>query len=322
MYFAKAVPEILGIHHQLPTLAPVIQGDSEVTDYIRQRFSNMRVAGSGLFGSALHDIATLGEADPTLRKEVAISAAQMTLVQDIADEVVDTDMSGESNELRFEYLARLGAVLTGERPDHDPDPNLRRRASFHMAELLHDSFLHKDTTGLTGVTIGRLIKSAEAQFLATTPTELLHIAKVLGADCIGAIAIMPEIAESTEFPDMRRAAWHIGAYCELVDHAFELDEDLVEGSSTYATLRIKNEGDNPLVRKDIRDVMKTEAREVRREGAKHLTRFQKSRYNGLLNFVDFKFKVADRKRFKKAYHAKRAGNDSSTINTELSAKHN
>ncbi|MFI5271027.1 MAG: hypothetical protein ACHQT9_03220 [Candidatus Saccharimonadales bacterium] len=300
MYTLSAFVETRTTHQQLQAESPVIPDDPEATAKLAFYFANKRVAASGIVGSTLYDIAHDGiDIDAHDRRDVAVASSRMSLVQDLMDMIVDTDMAEASDSERFGFMNTGLGVLLGAQPDTEARP-LRQRATLHAAKLLHDTMIGRDTTGSSSEVLHELVAVAQEQLIATEPSQQLDAAQHLGASCCEAIAVFPEIVDGTSYPFMRKVARHMGAYSEILDHLYEIDEDIAEGATTYATLRLAEEGDTPATRKDIHTDMLNEASRVRRAIMPELSPYQRRRYNGMLNLAVFKYRVANWRRMKAA----------------------
>ncbi len=139
-----------------------------------------------------------------------------------------------------------------------------------------------------------LADSVAAQLVVECPEEMLGITSSIGASCIEGCAIFTELANGTRLPHLRQAARSIGAYGQILDHATEVDDDLADGSNTFATLVIREEGDSPTVRRKINERYMQVASDVFNEGKAGLSKKQVKRYTTLRRLIDLKFKVINR----------------------------
>jgi hypothetical protein len=138
-----------------------------------------------------------------------------------------------------------------------------------------------------------LIASGAEQFLTDDPERLIVLTHSIGASCIEGCAIFTEILTDQSMPHIRLAARLIGAYGEFLDHNLDIDEDLAQGSNTYATARIRTDGDSPALRREIKARYYDEASDAYAAGKEVLNRKQQRRYKALRTLIDTKFKFAD-----------------------------
>lgn len=294
---ASYVLEIPGYLKSFRKELPDFPEDPEIFQFLQSR-TNMRSSAWGLFGSGFYDMAVGGDSsfDVAERQEIALTAHRVFLIEDVVDTRVDTG-SGPLEE-KLEFLDQGLAALLGQEiaPTTEPEQDIRFRVSFALASLLRSTFLYRDRNNLINPVFTELVDTAKEQFITTDTDKLLDIAKSIGATCVDSAAVLTEIAQQKSYPIVRAAARHLGEYGQLLDHYYELDDDLIEGSNTYATAMIALHGDTPKTRKMIKERMLTEARDALMQGASLLDDRQIKPYKMLKRMTDFKFKIADKPR--------------------------
>lgn len=280
---------------------PDFPEDPEIGHFLHSR-TTFNTSAWGLFGAAFYDMAAedlfsqrhaLGPIEQNAqRNEVIVNAHRAFLLEDIVDARVDT--LGLPIGERLDYLDRGFAVLMGKEDAVNIDPkkhDIRYRASLALAGLMHDQFLVKDEAGLVDPVFSEMVDAAKLQFECTNPEELLEICKTIGATCVDSTAVLVEIVGQRPLPRIRRAAAALGEYGLLLDHLYEIDDDLKEGSHTYPTAIIEIHGDTRKVRKQIKRRMLQEAQSAIERGIGELTPQQKPPYLFLKRMMDLKFRI-------------------------------
>lgn len=271
--------------------------DPEVETFLYSA-TNLTMATPGIFGGAMFDMAL--DENPDLivskqsRKSVTLASHRLVLLEDIVDTRIDEDQVDEPLQEKFDFLYEGVAFLLG---DSDEIPNkkndLRYRAAFRLAQIIRSQFLPGELSALKAP-MYELADSAVEQILTQDPEELMQIAHSIGASCIEGCAVFTELAIEKDLPHLRLVARSVGAYGELLDHAGEIDDDLAEGSNTYATARILFEGDSPKLREEISERYSEEAQDVYNQGKELLNKKQLKRYKALRTLIDLKFKYIDK----------------------------
>jgi hypothetical protein len=294
MYYLDALRESRSLHQQLQQDSPVISGDPEVTAKIAFYLANDRVAASGIVGGALYDMAHDSEtAGRAPRNEVSLATSRLVLIQDLADTVVDLEIADNTDAKRVGFLRTGLAALADGQVSLNEYSSLRQRATLYVAKNLHDSMFGRDERPDSHAVIEGLASAGEAQLKATTPESQLSATRTLGAYCFESIALFTEIVDTTDYALVREAARHMGASAIMLDHLYDLEEDLQETTPTYPTLIIAEHGDTPQIRKDIKQELLAQIKLSNSAIFSELSPFQRKRYSQVMNIIGFKHKVGD-----------------------------
>ena len=277
------------------SLADSLRGISsrkDVGDYL----ANQRVYPSsamGLLGVAFYDLAKEEPVEEE-RELIRKNSSRITLLMDVADDVVDKRSTPLEDKVLF--LERVRSNLFGEGVDYSAD--IEEQASYDLARAIHSQFREqRDLVNFNRFkgSINGLVGAAKEQFVSTNPDKLLDLACEIGGNVTDSLAIFGQSVGSFDSPSLRKAARNIGVYCQLLDHCCEMDDDLAEGSNTYATARIKLEGDTEKLRGEIRRYMFGLADQIVFDGFSLLSDSrQRAIYSALKKMVDVKYKVITR----------------------------
>jgi hypothetical protein len=290
-YAVEAVKSVPSFKEAMPR-----QPDDPELDAYLQNAVNLTMSSPGIFGRAFYDMAaaeTGGAVSNDARSAVGLAAHRLMLLQDIVDTRLDTFSESLEDKERF-LDDGLSYLLGGTESKPSRKSDLRYRAAFTLAGVIRDMPLLRGNVSMLQPSLAELVDTAKEQFTTQDPERLLGIAGDIGAACLEQTEIPVEIATDTEQPSLRRAARAIGAYGQYLDHLTEVDEDLRDGSPTYATWMITKHGDSKALRADLRERYLDEAATVYHEGIEDLSPSQRRIYRSLRIFIDTKFKLIGR----------------------------
>lgn len=216
----------------------------------------------------------------------------MVLVDTVDDQIDNQDMAMED---KFHFLEScMKQLFFGESGDFDtkvcPNP-LAGEVSLIIADALYSGWFYHDRNYSSQAIYGNLVTLTKAQFVSDNPEEHITFSKEVGAGCVELGAVALEQVEDADYPRIRESARRLGAYIQLLDDAYEIDDDLIEGSKTYATLVIKNEGDTLISRHRVRKVLRTEANNEFARGRSMLTSEQAEIYKVAKALLDIRYKI-------------------------------
>jgi hypothetical protein len=245
----------------------------------------------GLSGLMFYDMAVGDKKVPRERKLVGRTASGVVLLTVVVDGIVDRGTM--SLEEKFKFLDGVKSDLFGY--SSNTSENFGEEASYVLARAVYSDLLSRDRDRKVEKIFDELVEVIKRQFSEKNHEELLRIAKTTGACCAESTAVLTEIVRGEEYPKIRESARRMGEYCELLDHWYELDDDLAEGANTYPTVRIRQERDCPALRREIRRELLVHADESVLAGFNCLSTLeQRGIYRTLKTMIDFKYKVAGR----------------------------
>jgi hypothetical protein len=173
-------------------------------------------------------------------------AAKLGTTMDLADDVVDRVETSTSG--RNDFLQRLlETSITGETFG---DVRLPHRAAYAMMRQLHVDVLSRDPERVKPV-FGRLVDVNRRQSDEHDLDKLLELEVEAGALIFESIALLLELEQGIRLPTLRQTCRQIGAFGQLLDNWWDLQQDLSEGVNTVATAMIRRFEDTPNVRRDI-----------------------------------------------------------------------
>lgn len=231
--------------------------------------------------------------DANLTAHVKRGGAQITILADIVDDIIDRRPI--SNEEKKAILACAKNSLFGKEPErtHDQQEN----ATYRFAQEIFREHLREDHEGRMQHTFHHLLEAVHAQFTERDEQKLLDIGRNIGTYCIDVYVALADIATKTTEPDTQKAIHCLGAYGLFLDHLCEIDDDLAEGVHTYPTIRISKEGDTPEVRRSIKEEMLDIANDIIEEGHSYLaSERQRTIYRAVQGLLDVKYRIPMRTR--------------------------
>lgn len=276
-----------------------ILGEATTETGVQQLLSAQSLAGisaMGLLSKLSYDMALLPEDLSEERRWDAAKIGGLTLfAADIVDDEIDRlEMPVEE---KFRYLDDWSqTMLSGDSvPSENQYPRGGNtesiRASFDLARYIHDCLDKYDGVGKMADVLGPLAQYAKEQIVAVDSEEQLGLVVKVGAGCgaIGARAV--EIVEQSDFPMVMRAAVALGAYAECINHAFEISDDVAEGSPGYATVYLGQYGDTPRNRKLVKARLRTTADDAIIYGYEGLNLRQRRIQRVGKGLIDLKYKA-------------------------------
>ncbi len=274
-----------------------LRGSSDNPQVEKFLMNNRRVSSSafGLVGTIFYDIAKSDQPKQEDRKKAGQTSARVNLLVDLVDDIIDKRNGSLKEKLYF--VEDVRRTLFGYRlRDYEQTGDIQRDSAQALAKRIHTDFLedYEKPTDLELV-FYELIRAVVEQKSETDPDKLVEIARRIGFGCTENDAVIVEMIDESEHPMMREAARQIGAYQQFLDHAYEIDEDLREGSNTYATAIIRIDGDSSTTRKRIRRLGESLAEESFMKGMEQLKEEkQRAIYQFLRLLTDIKYKFADK----------------------------
>lgn len=254
------------------------------------------VSAMGLLTKQAYDMAVDGEAySPENRWEAAKIGGMIMLAADVVDDEIDRrEMPVDE---KFRYLdAWAESLKTGENTLTAADypaggDSTAVRGSFDLARYIHDiTDKYDGIEGLVDV-MSPLIQDVKDQIVSRDETEQLELTVKVGAGC-GAIGVRAvEIVEQTDFPVVMEAAEALGGYAECLNHAYEISEDVEEGSLSYATLYLGNHGDTPENRKLVKSNLIEIGDATLEHGIRQLNKRQRRVMSVGKGLIDLKYRV-------------------------------
>ncbi len=270
----------------LGTISP----NQQVSEYL----ANNRIYPSsamGLLGSMFYDMAVGNDGVSHERELVRMTSSRITLLTDIVDDIIDKRPT--TPEEKFNFLDKGRLDLFGYSANTSED--LHEEACYILARAIYSDFLSKDKERKVERIFDELFRVIKQQFTETDYNELLAIAKTIGSCRTDTTAVLTDIVTGREYPAIRESARKIGEYSELLDNLYELDKDLAEGVNTYPTVKVRQEGDSPALRREIKKELLMLADESIAEGFSCLsTQEQKTIYKVLKTMIDFKYRFVER----------------------------
>lgn len=270
--------------------------ESDVNGDVRRRLyaiaGNRNVAAAGLIGYTLYDVAqppTFSRAD---RRSVGADGALTICLQDIVDTVVNEDMVDADIADKSDYLdAMSNLLLYGMEPARSyVGGSLRERTSRWLAADFYDRVSSTDNAEVFVNEARTLNAAVQEQFFCDEPDRMLTIAETIGSSCVGMVGglVAAKVPKKSR-QDAMRAAHVVGAYGQILDHLYEIGDDLNESSRTYATLRIWDEGDSAAVRKDIKTIMLLRAEQTLAKGLAPFNRRQQKSITSITRLLHLKY---------------------------------
>lgn len=284
---AKYTVEFIGDVRNLKNPLGTIKEDNQTLQYL----SDNKYVGStlGMFGKIFYDM-SFDDKDIIKRDLIGKTSTRVLVLENLVDDILDK--RPEPLETKFNFLNNVESNLFG-RSFHSSQDS-QKKIAYSLADSVHRNFLSQyDNSELQKIS-NKLSGAVKTQFVEEDKDELLEIAKTIGACSLDASAVLTEIMAGGNHYDIRKCARKLGEYAELVDHCYEIDEDLAEGNNTYATIMIGEEGDGPSVRKKIKQHMLAIANESVADGFENLDEENKDIYRLLKILTDLNYNVIDR----------------------------
>ena len=241
--------ELTRMHDQLgPTIAPDIN-----------KHVDTKLGEFSLLGSTFYDIAHHGTNDPKCekRQKAALNSGLMMSTLEMMDNIVDHSRTTDLAAIDTFYGNCFETLATdSDRPIVQAMawPN-QQFACYALAHYTHKNLeaYRDERSPLLLKAVSKLQAVALEQFTAEDPEVLLRLVEDIHGQCTEFTTMACEFADDTSYPEMRRAAWHFGALGGALDNGSEIAEDLAEGSNTYATALIKQQGVSSATLRNIAD---------------------------------------------------------------------
>lgn len=251
--------------------------------------SRICVAAMGTLTKQAYDMAHAGNEVLSAQRTAAAELGSLALLlTDIVDDEVDkpeVDVATKNT-----YLDEVTAhLLYGKQPDIVTVPAIH--AAHLLAQHLHVELQRRDGLPRFTTLIEPLIDTVKMQFVSTDTDEQLHATKNIGALCGEVAAAAVEVVEGRSYPDLVTATHGLGAYAECLDNAFEIAEDVAEGSMCYSNVFLAQNGDTPANRKLVKSRILTVGNEAFEAGSTSLSSDQLVVYKSAKHMLDFKYRV-------------------------------
>ena len=275
-YYVEAVRDA----RELSASLRDVSTDHTICTYLTQ-YKPLSGSFASTLGKAFYDM----NGGQKYRKNVGTTASRLLLLTSVVDDVIDERKTTYDEKCRF--LDAVGSDLFGYTMHHGP--TLEEEASYSLAWHLREEVLPMDREGLVEGIFSDLSGHIKNQFLITDPHESLLLSQKIGACCIDCAATVTDLYTGNNHHSIRLAARKIGEYGQILDNLHDMERDLEEGTFTYPTLRILEEGDNLSVRNDIRNVSLSLADMSFSEGLSFLRPKQRVIYQSIKHLFDLKY---------------------------------
>ena len=151
----------------------------------------------------------------------------------------ETPRAGAPEGLAGEALA----LIEGEAATYTPR-TAAEAIVLGMGAQLHERYISFDSAGLFRELFHKLGADARQQVVSQDLREQLELSVEIGKGCAGIYACSSELIDGRPVEEYAPALAGYGALAECLDNAYEITQDLREGSNTYATLWIRQHGDS------------------------------------------------------------------------------
>jgi len=264
------------------------------TQSVLSVYSATTAAGAATVTKQIFDLAHPGEAERGPKRQRAAEIGMLSLVlTDIIDDQLDT-LGVEPEDMTHYFDRGMAAMFRGERVGDtldDTNSNVIARASFDIAAHLHESVFQHDEKGVFEEVFKKLTRDVIGQAACQDLKKQLEYTIDVGASCAAVSHASVEFVDDREYPQVGEAARRIGAYAQLLDNAADIAQDIEEGSLTYATLFLSEQGDTPKNRKQARDDLLDVASDSYRQGREVLDTRQQPIYDSIRHMVDTKYRL-------------------------------
>lgn len=208
-------------------------------------------AEMGTVGLVVFDLSYPNSRTEPLRAKVARVSSKVLLLIDLVDDAIDERPLTQQEKKNFLTSVQT-AMFSGERTESE-DP--MESACYALANQVFNELIAFDKHSRMKSIFDDLVPAVLKQAESKDSREQLELAIRVGAGCADSAAVVTEIFTDTCFPHVRAAARHMGSYGQLLDQWHEVNQNLKEGSASYPTVRIWNEGNTRAVRESIKEVI-------------------------------------------------------------------
>ena len=297
-HFCTYSAELIVDRNQYQNTLLSVSRDVATQSYLLSQ-SKTRIAAMGLLVKQVYDMAHIEDHGYSERREDAASIGGLVLLlTDIVDDQVDIpDMPLEE---KFQYLDQgmsslLYGVATPPETDYPANGDIQAmRASFDLAIYLHQRLSSLGSIDSLRAVIEPLVDDIKEQFTSRDLARQLILTRAIGANCGVIAAVATEAVDGANYPSLVEAAKGIGGYAQCLDNAYEIKKDIAEGSISYATLLLDQQGNTARNRRTARDVLTKEAQLSYEEGGISLTHNQSVIYSAAKRLIEVKYKIYGR----------------------------
>lgn len=261
---------------------------------VREMFGGAHTGsvGGSIIGAALYDISTVaGNRVKEERDKIRLVAGMTMWYFDLIDDASDqSDIYLTADEKREALITVAANSLERTDPSLLPDSRFYR-AAFHLGTNIYEA-VGQDPVAETfrrsvELALQTELKAVDGMHLESHIDYAINIGKACGSVLAGVV----EYVRGEPDEAMVVAAQALGAYGELLDHAYEINEDLQSGNSTFATEMIYTHGDTWAARQDAREALLGSAQHYRRQGKEVLSKKQQKMFDAVVTLCDLRYKV-------------------------------
>lgn len=251
----------------------------------------LRVAGMGLMVKQVYDMVHTEDSSTINRQQAAELGLQALLLVDIVDDEVDSKKASPNEKAA--YLDRIADhLILGTSYPHDS--SAPQDTIYALTQHLHERLRHLHGSARFESFMPTLASVVKEQLTSQDLARQLELVKLVGGYC-GEIAIAAvEVVDAQRYPKVAQAAFHIGAYAQCLDNAYEILQDIEEGSLSFATLYAEQNGLTPVTIREIRSILLSSAAGEYKAGEAVLSPEQRRIYKAVKILLECKYKVYGR----------------------------
>jgi hypothetical protein len=284
-YSAEACDEL--INRRLVHDAPL----DEATRGFLSEYPRASATGLLIASKQIYDLVHGGEAIKSPeRTEASRLGSMVMLYADLVDE--QADLPGVPTDQKVEFFGTaVDALIDGDAAAYTPRTTAEEIV-LGMGAQLHERYIRFDSGGLFRELFHKLGADAQQQVVSQDLQEQLELSVEIGKGCAGIYACSSELIDGRPVEKYAPALAGYGALAECLDNAYEITQDLREGSNTYATLWIRQHGDSRDNHRQARSTLAQRGMREYNNGRRVLNPKQAGLYSLMGRVLSTRYKVA------------------------------
>ena len=289
--------EILPYHplfrSEVKRLVPPTQADVHES---LMRSLRLADTGSAIFGAAIYDLATVDRRASPIKRGACqlLGGFSMKYFNLLDDAIDDPSLSLDPDQKSYHLRNIIDQSWIPDRLGEVPNTDYFQGAKI-LGDAIRDRLLFYGDNQPVLATIRDFEAAEIGHGYSKTPEELLATVQALGKPCGKIMASIVEVVDvQASTQAIGDAAEAIGVYGMMLDHAYEVNADIKDGSQTVVTAYLEQEGDSPKNRRAARELCLEVANDAYSSGRELLSPKQRKIYKAVADLFAFRYKAVVR----------------------------
>jgi hypothetical protein len=258
----------------------------------------MTDSGSAIFAASVYDLAAADKETNIVHRHGTRRLGGMSMkYANLIDDAIDDPTLELTPSQKRSLLTNITKKSWGEIEDTNdisevPEYSRGSILAIRLGNALHAEVNKSPEAHIFEAAIAECLAAESSHAENTSPEDLLESAIDLGRASGNLMSSSAEVISGQIDPAVIKAVENLGVYGILLDHIYEVEQDLKDNSPTVMTAMIKRDGDSTVTRASARELLLDYASSFRKSGSQDLSPRQKAIFSGVATLFDVRYKLA------------------------------